>query len=131
MNKYLVNVTFYAGSDSKEDTDRGAYIIETEETLSYDRLKQAFINTNALCGVDWDEAETTEEIIENLTLEGLDEIAKLVEQHPNFQSAYTEGLNIDTLMDGLAEYLSCKIERISADDKNINVSTVYEIEQWQ
>lgn len=130
--KYLINLTFYAGSDDKEDTDRGMYLIETDKTMSEDDIKIAISNVNMLCNIDYTDYDSNEEIVEMYREEGQSTIADLVEQNPDFEFCYAEdGLNIDTLTGALEQFLSCKIEPIANNTKDITADAVYTIEQWQ
>ena len=41
MYTYLLNLTFYAGSDAPEDTDRDLFIMKTSETYSKEQIISA------------------------------------------------------------------------------------------
>ena len=101
---YLLNMTFCAGSDDKEDTDKGLYIITTDTEYSEEEMGEAICEANKLC------CETN-----------------------GFSCSYEyDGLNIDTLMNGVAQYIKAKIKPIKANGGNLpDIANFYEIEQWQ
>lgn len=39
-SRYLLNVTFYAGSDIAEDTDRGLYLISLDKPVTYEEISE-------------------------------------------------------------------------------------------
>ena len=50
MYTYLLNLTFYAGSDAPEDTDRDLFIMKTSETYSEEQMEDVFQKVNSLLG---------------------------------------------------------------------------------
>ena len=42
MYTYLLNLTFYAGSDASEDTDRDLLIMKTSEMYSKEQIEDVF-----------------------------------------------------------------------------------------
>ena len=101
MNNYIVNLTFYAGSNDEEDTDRGIYMIESKNPISKQELKDIIITANARCN-DWYDVET------------------------DFPS-YNSGININTLVDGITELIKDYATIAPLSDSAI----IYDIEQWQ
>lgn len=110
---YLVDLTFYAGSDDPENIDRGLYIITTEKPFTEDEMKKIIEKTNSMLA-DFSENDFLND-----------------NTYPdNFPMGYYEGLNIHTLIDGLR----CQSNIIAithADDTEHSVNDVYKIEQWQ
>jgi hypothetical protein len=47
INRYLLNVTFHAGSDDPEDTDTGLYLFETNENISKEKSVDIVTKVNA------------------------------------------------------------------------------------
>ena len=43
MYTYLLNLTFYAGSDAPEDTDRDLFIMKTSEVYSKEQIEKKSI----------------------------------------------------------------------------------------
>lgn len=105
MKKYLLNVTFRAGSDDAADTDRGLYMLCTDREITENKMKSIFKAVNALLDVY---AES------------------------DFPLSYNDGLNIFTLMDGIEIYTQ---GRVLAIDSNCGafekIDNYYVIEQWQ
>ena len=106
--KYLLNVTFCAGSDDEEDVDRGLFIIETHQKFSFEDFNEIFANTNK-------------------------QLSPFYEDENNeIPFTYDDGLNIDTLMKGVAHKLECKISKITNEFGRIEkIENYYKIEQWQ
>ena len=103
MYTYLLNLTFYAGSDAPEDTDRDLFIMKTSEMYSKEQIEDVFQKVNSLLG-SYDENE-------------------------NFPYSYEEGINSDTLTKGVGYYTHSEIEK--ADDFSGHIDGIYTIEQWQ
>ena len=74
--KYIVNLTFFAGSDAPEDTDRNIYVLESSKELKKGEIKEIFREANEKCYND----------------------------DIDFPS-YEEGVNIDTLVRGVSEII--------------------------
>ena len=109
MKQYLLNVTFYAGSDDPQDTDRGLFLLSVDKEILEDEMKKIFDETNRLLNSYDDEDEERD-----------------------FPISYEEGINIDTLMKGIEVYTEGKIEEISNNTQNIgHTDALYVIEQWQ
>ena len=103
MYTYLLNLTFYAGSDAPEDTDRDLLIMKTSEMYSKEQMKDVFQKVNSLLG-SYDENE-------------------------DFPYSYEEGINSGTLTKGVGYYTHSEIEK--ADDFSGHIDSIYTIEQWQ
>lgn len=81
--KYIINLTFFAGSNDAEDTDRGIYILESSKELEKEQISAIFREANKRCN-------------NGLYEERDDDF--------NFPS-YEEGINIDTLVRGVNEII--------------------------
>lgn len=104
--KYLLNVTFCAGSDAPEDVDKGLYLFITDNKISKERMTKIFRETNKL--------------LDCFNYEEKD-----------FPISYEHGLNIDTLMMGIKLYTKCEVVRLHDNYGNLDyVDNYYEIEQW-
>ena len=103
--KYLINLTYYAGSDDKKDTDRGLYILTSKEKLTEEAIKKIFSEVNA-------KLDTYSENAEEMPL------------------TYEAGNNIDTLVDGIRIYTGLDIEEVT-ENKPIQVDGFFQLEQWQ
>ena len=105
MKRYLLNVTFFAGSDEPQDTDRGMYILCVDREITEEKMQNIFTTVNRL----------------------LDVFAE-----SDFPISYNDGLNIYTLMDGVEIYTQ---GRVLAVDSNYGafeeIDNYYVIEQWQ
>lgn len=102
MYTYLLNLTFYAGSNAPEDTDRDSFIMQTSEMYSEEKIKSVFEKVNSLLGID---------------------------EHEDFPYSYEDGINSDTLKKGVEHYTHSEIK--SADDFSGHIDGIYTIEQWQ
>lgn len=102
MNSYILNLTFYAGSNDEEDTDRGIYMIESKNPISEQELTDIIDTANSRCNCFDDEKEE------------------------NFPS-YEVGLNINTLVEGIAEIIKDYATIKPLSERAI----VYNIEQCQ
>jgi hypothetical protein len=83
INKYtyLLNVIFCAGSDDPEDVDRGIYLLTVEKNISEEEMTEIFKKVNSLLDEFNDDDEAAD-----------------------FPVSYEDGLNIDTLMEGIEIY---------------------------
>jgi hypothetical protein len=110
MNTYLLNLTFHAGSDDTEDTDKKLYLLQTNREITKETLKKDFIHTNKLLSPFTDENE----------------------KDVNLSASYENGLNIDTLIEGYAELTNDIIEELSSETVfPVLLSDYFAIEQWQ
>lgn len=105
--KYLLEVTFYAETNSYADTDRGLFLIETEVAKSELEFRLIFeaVNNNLN---DTEETSTT--------------ISYCYE---------INGCNLDTLMHGVEKYMNCKVEEIRPGFGAFAVDNYFKITQWQ
>lgn len=115
MVRYLLDVTFCAGSNEGEDTDRGMYLFTPKEKnaklISKVEMEEMLAETNRLCDpLNYDDDDVAE-----------------------FPFTYDDGLNIDTLMDAFQEYTGGKVEEIQEElfMDNPGQLCYYQIEQWQ
>lgn len=109
MKRYLLNVTFYAGSDDEEDTDRNLFILCVDKKVSEQEMIGTFREVNRL--LDTFDQEIGE---------------------AEFPISYEQGLNINTLMEGIGIYTKGKVTEVYGNCGNIeNVDNYYVIEQWQ
>ena len=109
--KYLLDVTFCAGSDEPADVDRKLYVIDTVVEMTNPKWAQLFYEANKNCD-------------------------PFNEDRPENFPSYEEGLNVDTLMDGVAKQLSEQLKRpvIYFEVKKgteIPACEYMKIEQWQ
>lgn len=103
--RYLLDVKFYAGSDDKEDVDNKLYLLETKLVLNKARVKKFFKEVNRL----------------------LDPY----EKH-DFPISYEDGLNIDTLMNGIMIRTNGKVFCLEDEFDNLGyINHFFKIEQWQ
>jgi len=107
MIKYVLKVTFYAGSDDPEDTDKGTYVLSVDKKISKKEMEKIFAEVNYL-------------------LDPYEE-----KENEDFPLSYEDGLNIDTLMDGIELYTKGKVDELGEHGYGFFVEGVYEIEQWQ
>ena len=105
MFKYLIDLTFYAGSDDKEDTDRDIFIFYSNEEISKQKMSNIFKETNKLL-----DCYNEEKV---------------------FPISYNDGLNISTLIQGVSLYTNSLIQRIGENRKIDSIDAYYKIEQWQ
>lgn len=108
MYKYLLNVKFCAGSDDINDTDTGLYLLCSKNTISETEMKQFFKEANELLDPYKHESGETD-----------------------FPISYNEGLNIDTLMNGVQIHTSTHIDKLCTNMGGLTIDNYYEIEQWQ
>lgn len=115
LNRYLLNMTFRAGSDEPEDTDNAMYLIETYEDYSEEKLKKVIEKVNSLLDTFNDDKEAKD-----------------------FPMSYDDGLNIETLMAGVGVYTKSKIKKLEPEDiENVDarrefvIKKYFEIEQYQ
>lgn len=105
--RYLLNVTFYAGSDTPEDTDNGLFILTVNKEFSKKGMEHLFGIVNSLLDPYRDDDE-------------------------EFALTYNEGLNINTLMEGIELYTKGKVEKLYSNWRTItDIDGYYVIEQWQ
>ena len=111
MKNYLVYLTFYAGSNDPEDTDRDIFLLETEETTSKKDLEKIIKEANRLCNIDYDDPE-------------------LPEDFPSYEDA----VNIYTLVEAIKALKNVRMTSVF-DFKGVVkgkiIEDCYEIEQWQ
>lgn len=109
MNKYLLNVTFYAGSNDEEDTDRDLFLLCVDKEITEIEIKNVFKEVNRL-------------------LDPFDQEIGEVE----FSISYDQGLNINTLMEGVGLYTKGTVIEVYSNSGSIEkVDNYYVIEQWQ
>lgn len=109
MKRYLLNVTFYAGSNDAEDTDRNLFILCVDKDISEQEMIETFRKVNWL--LDTFNQENGE---------------------AEFPISYEQGLNINTLMEGIGIYTNGKVTAVYGNCGNIeSVDNYYVIEQWQ
>lgn len=105
--RYLLNVTFYAGSDDAEDIDRGLYLISLDKPVTYEEISEIFRTVNKL-------------------------LDPYKEETDDFPISYNCGLNIDTLMEGIEIYTKAKVEPLANEYGKVEyIDDVYFLEQWQ
>lgn len=103
---YLLNVTFYAGSNDPEDTDRELFVLSVEEEIAESEMRNIFEKVNSL-------------------LDTFNEDAI-------FPISYEQGLNINTLIEGVEIYTKGKAIELNSNCERLDViDNYYVIEQWQ
>ena len=112
MKRYLLNVTFYAGSNAEEDTDRGLFLLCVEKEISENEMANIFQEVNELLN-DYD-------------------VFEVDAKGENFPISYGQGININTLMEGVGIYTKGKVEKVYSNcGQSEKVDNCYVIEQWQ
>lgn len=108
MKTYLLKVTFYAGSDDKEDIDTGLFLLNVNKEISESEMKTIFVEVNRHLDTFAQESGEIE-----------------------FPISYENGLNIDTLMEGISVYTKGTFCKIHNNMGRLKADNYYEIEQWQ
>ena len=106
MKRYLLNVTFYAGSDDPEDIDNDWFLLCVDKEITKNEMEKIFTEVNKLLDCFDDEEK-------------------------DFPISYEDGLNVWTLIDGVEIYTKGKIERFKDECGTITIDNYYVIEQWQ
>ena len=113
MKRYLLNVTFYAGSDDPEDTDRDMFLLSVDKEYSEKEMKKTFKNANKM--LRWSDYDDDDDESEEFPI-----------------SYEEEGININTLMEGVRILTKGKVEEVYSNCGKIeNIDNCYVIEQWQ
>lgn len=108
---YLLNVTFYAGSDSAEDTDNDTILIYTDKKISYADMVATFNKVNDLLNFEYDEDNDTDE---------------------EFPISYEDGINLEVLINGVEIYTRCTIKYLKDYEGSMPlIENYYNITQWQ
>ncbi len=107
--KYLLNVTFCAGTDEPEDIDRGLYILEKDDPkpMTLTEMCEMFKAVNEKCNADEEDEESSD------------------------FPTYLDGLNIGTLMEGVEKYTGGKVTAMKSCMTLEGTIPYYAIEQWQ
>ena len=109
MKNYLVKVWFFAGSDEQEDVDTGLFLFKSKENISFEEMKEIFKEANR-------QLDTF-----------MHELGEVV-----FPISYENGLNLDTLIEGVSILTDCEIVQLKNDFGPLeNIQNYYEIVQWQ
>ena len=107
IKRYLLNVTFYAGSNDAEDTDRCLFLLCIDKEITEKEMKEIFITVNKLLDCYDDDEEN------------------------DFPISYEQGININTLMEGVGIYLKGEIKEVYNNIGCLEkVDNYYVIEQW-
>ena len=106
MKRYLLNVTFYAGSDDIEDIDKALFLLSVEKEITESEMKNIFKEVNSLLDT--------------------------FNEDTNFPISYEQGLNINTLIEGVEIYTKGKATEFYSNYGKLNdINNYYMIEQWQ
>lgn len=107
MKRYLLNITFCAGSNLEEDVDRDIFVLNVDREIGESEMITIFETVNEL-------------------LKGYDE-------EEDFPISYEEnGININTLMEGVAIFTRGTVCDLYSDCRQIaEMDNYYVIEQWQ
>lgn len=109
MKKYLLNVTFYAGSYSAEDTDRDMFLLCVDRQITELEMKDIFEKVNALLDASDDNVEILD-----------------------FPISYDQGFNINTLLAGVEFFTNGKIMELYSNCGSTEcIDNYYVIEQSQ
>ena len=107
MKRYLLYVTFYAGSDDAEDIDRDLFLLSVDKEITESEMKNIFKKVNSLLDYFDDEEK-------------------------DFPISYEQGLNINTLMEGVGIYTKGKVTEVYSNCGDVEkIDNCYVIEQWQ
>ena len=98
---YLLNVTFYTGSDAPEDVDKALFIMKATKPFSQEQVVEIFDKVNQL----------------------------LMDQDADFPYSYEDGINIDTLIQGVEHYTNTHITKINHYSGNLD--DIFTVSQWQ
>ena len=106
MKNYLLYVTFYAGSDDEEDTDRDLFLLTVDKEIEESEMKYIFKEVNSLLDT--------------------------FNEDTDFPISYDQGLNINTLMEGIGIHTKGKVTEVYSNCGDIEkIDNCYVIEQWQ
>ena len=111
--KYLINLTFYAGSNDPEDTDNGCFILVTDEPMSNTDIKKQFKLVDSILYDRFVDDEPTAPNADKVT------------------GSYEDGINIDTLVNAFEEYTGFSIQMVHPGIFPTMIDGYYEIVQWQ
>ena len=116
MKRYLLNVTFYAGSDDPEDTDRGMFVLNVDKEITESEMEEIFETVNEILNIDFAD-DLSEEY---------------GEEYLGYPCYYETGINIHTLMEGIELYTKGQVKELKTGRKKIkDMDAYYIIEQWQ
>lgn len=104
---YLVNLTFFAGSNEPEDVDNKIVIVSSKRQITEEEMGKKFNEANNLLNPYEDN---------------------------RFPFSYNDGLNIDTLLEGFVQHTRLKVTYPEPDSNEMTFPTLhghYVIEQWQ
>lgn len=109
MANYLLDLTFHSGADAPEDTDNGVYIVKTDREIIVHEMADIIDKANKYCN------EESEDIPDG------------------FNATYEDGVNIDTLVDGISDLMKGygEISEIRDGSLGLRIDAVYKITQWQ
>lgn len=118
---YEITLTFFAGSNDPEDTDKETRYILSKNELSGQELKQHLENAKVLASISFqDEKKEKHKILKQIK-----------NIYPNFNkkdeySTYKDGINITTIWNNF--HLLTKLQKT---DKPKQIDAVYEFEIWE
>lgn len=120
MFNYLLCVTFFAGSDDAEDTDKDMFLLSVDKEYSEKEMKDIFFEVNKILNIDFAD-DLNEEFGEEMG-----------EEYFGYPCYYEEGINIHTLMEGVKLHTKGKLTEIYSNCGKIEkINNCYVIEQWQ
>lgn len=112
---YIINLTFYAGSNDPEDTDNELVLFSSDKPYTKNEMVEIIRKANRL--LNWFEDDDDEE--DN-------------EDNEQLSLSYNDGLNINTLIEGVRELTGAEIVNITdMTGQNVTIADAYVIEQWQ
>lgn len=106
MYQYLLVVKFCAGSDEPEDVDTGLFLMTIDREIKEQEMKNIFSETNKALDYFNDEDN-------------------------DFPISYEQGLNIGTLMKGVAIYTKGTVSELQSNCGDLAINNYFFIEQWQ
>lgn len=106
---YVVALTFFAGSNDEEDTDRRIYVLKSPKPYTKSELSELISKANEKCQDDEADGDST---------------------HYSYEQ---NGVNIDTLMNEVV--LLSNANMVEFDENSffngLTINGIYQIEQWQ
>lgn len=132
--RYLLHVTFYAGSDDPDDIDKGTYLFAADRNITKDEMVDIFRKANFICNTHPDELENLDETIEEYKSSGeseREELMLFIKNNKRYPEIYIDdGLNINTLIKGVEYLTGIPCVPYNSEEHGF-VNKCYDIEQWQ
>lgn len=107
--KYLLFLTFYAGSDAEWDMDKGLYLLVVDKQYSESEIKKMLEEVNSLLAVS----------------DEMDEVVAFPISYKN------DGANIDTLVSGVERYTNGCARLVESNFGAMDIDNIFMLQQWQ